>query len=112
LGEADIAEVGYSGSPAENVLRLARLSESSGLDGIVCSPLEAGVVRGAVGPEFKLITPGVRPVFASSDDQRRIMTPADALRGGADYLVIGRPITAAADPLRALRLIQEEIAAC
>ncbi|MEW8014892.1 MAG: orotidine-5'-phosphate decarboxylase [Candidatus Sedimenticola endophacoides] len=112
LGEADIAEVGYSGSPAENVLRLARLSESSGLDGIVCSPLEAGVVRGAVGSEFKLITPGVRPVFASSDDQRRIMTPADALRGGADYLVIGRPITAAADPLRALRLIQEEIAAC
>lgn len=111
LGEQDIAEVGFSGSPADNVLRLAKLSDQSGMDGIVCSPLEAAVVRPEVNEGFLLVTPGVRPRQAAQDDQRRVMTPADALGNGADFLVIGRPITAAEDPLRSLQNIQAEIAA-
>ncbi|MES9869529.1 MAG: orotidine-5'-phosphate decarboxylase [Sedimenticola sp.] len=110
MGEEDIAEVGYSGTPADNVSRLARLADASGLDGIVCSPLEASVVRPDVSDDFLLVTPGVRPAFASTDDQKRIMTPRNALENGADMLVIGRPITAAADPMEALKLIQGEIA--
>ena len=109
LSEEEIHEVGYSGSPEDNVLRLAKLAESSGLDGIVCSPLEAAPVRQQVGSDFNLVTPGVRPAFASTDDQKRIMTPSDALSAGASYLVIGRPITAAEDPMKNLHLILEEI---
>ncbi len=111
LGQEDIAEAGFTGTAAENVVRLARLAESSGMDGIVCSPLEAAEVRSVVGPEFLLVTPGVRPGQAALDDQRRIMTPSDALNSGADYLVIGRPITAAPDPLQALQDILTEIRA-
>jgi orotidine-5'-phosphate decarboxylase len=110
LSQEEIHEVGYSGSPEDNVLRLAKLAESSGLDGIVCSPLEAAPVRKEVSADFRLVTPGVRPAFASTDDQKRIMTPANALNAGASYLVIGRPITAADDPLKNLQLILEEIA--
>ena len=110
LGQQDIQEVGYSGTPAENVVRLAKLTDASGLDGIVCSPLEAAAVRPEVNEDFLLVTPGVRPGSAAPDDQRRVMTPLDALNNGADMLVIGRPITAAADPLRSLRDIQAEIA--
>jgi len=110
LGQDDIAEIGYPGSPAENVLRLARLADASGMDGIVCSPLEAQQVRPQVSDNFRLVTPGVRPSFAVKDDQKRVMTPANAIHNGADYLVIGRPITGAEDPLQALRDIQSEIA--
>jgi orotidine-5'-phosphate decarboxylase len=110
LGQQDIEEIGFSGTPADNVLRLARLAESSGLDGIVCSPREASVVRPGARQDFLLVTPGVRPRDASLDDQQRVMTPQDALRNGADMLVIGRPVTAAADPLASLRAIQQEIA--
>lgn len=110
LGQDDIAEIGYSGTPAENVLRLAQLAEKSGMDGIVCSPLEAKEVRPLVSDDFCLVTPGVRPSFAVKDDQKRVMTPADAIHNGADFLVIGRPITGAEDPLQALRDIQSEIA--
>jgi orotidine-5'-phosphate decarboxylase len=110
LGEQDIAEVGFSGTPADNVLRLAALSADCGLDGIVCSPREARVVRPQVGRDFLLVTPGVRPRDASLDDQQRVMTPLDALNAGADLLVVGRPITAAPDPLQSLRGIQDEIA--
>lgn len=109
LSEEEIHEVGYSGSAQDNVLRLAKLTESAGLDGVVCSPLEAAAVRNATNTAFKLITPGVRPVFASSDDQKRIMTPADALKAGASYLVVGRPVTAADDPMHNLQLILDEI---
>lgn len=109
LSDEEIHEIGYQGSSEQNVLNLARLAESSGLDGIVCSPLEASPVRQQVSGEFKLVTPGVRPSFSSSDDQKRIMTPADALQAGASYLVIGRPITAADNPMRNLQLIQQEI---
>ncbi len=110
LTREDIAEVGFRGAPRENVLRLARLARGSGMDGIVCSPREAADVRPEVGADFLLVTPGVRPARAALDDQQRVMTPADAIAGGADFLVIGRPITAAADPLQSLRDIRAEIA--
>jgi orotidine-5'-phosphate decarboxylase len=109
LGQDDIAEIGYPGTPAENVIRLAQLAYSSGMDGIVCSPLEASEVRPLVSDDFRLVTPGVRPVSAQHDDQKRVMTPADALRNGADFLVIGRPITASSDPMQALRNILSSI---
>ncbi len=109
LGKTDIAEVGYDGEPVDNVLRLARLTADAGLDGIVCSPLEAQPVRDQSAADFLLVTPGVRPGSASLDDQRRVMTPLDALQNGADLLVIGRPITAAPDPLASLQAIQESI---
>lgn len=111
LGEGDIAEIGYRGSPAENVLRLAALTEDSGLDGVVCSPLEVAALRAARGAAFQLVTPGVRPAGAAADDQKRIMTPGDAIRAGASYLVIGRPITAASDPLASLTAIDAEVSA-
>lgn len=109
LGPDDLAEIGYPGTPAENVVRLAQLANSSGMDGIVCSPLEAGEVRPVVGNDFCLVTPGVRPVSTTNDDQKRVMTPNDALNNGADYLVIGRPITAAVDPMQTLRDILSSI---
>jgi orotidine-5'-phosphate decarboxylase len=109
LGEEDIAEVGFQGEPDENVRRLARLAEQSGVDGVVCSPLEAAQVRAQAQEGFLIVTPGVRPASATGDDQKRVMTPADAVANGADYLVIGRPITAAEDPLQSLRDIRGEL---
>jgi orotidine-5'-phosphate decarboxylase len=91
------------------VLRLARLTRAAGLAGIVCSPQEARPVREALGPGFLLVTPGVRPAASAAGDQKRVMTPRDALAAGADYLVIGRPITAAGDPLAALAATEAEI---
>ncbi|MGD8309226.1 MAG: orotidine-5'-phosphate decarboxylase [Chromatiales bacterium] len=110
LGPEDLAEIGYSGTPRDNVLRLARLARSSGADGVVCSPLEVADVRAAAGAPFALVTPGVRPAGADRGDQRRVMTPSEALGAGADYLVIGRPVTAAPDPLASLRAIRAQIA--
>lgn len=110
LGADELAEVGFGGTPADNVLRLARLAEQSGADGIVCSPREAAPVRAGVGTDFVLVTPGVRPAHSAADDQRRVSTPAQALRDGSDFLVVGRPITQAPDPLQALRAIADEIA--
>jgi orotidine 5''-phosphate decarboxylase, subfamily 1 len=109
LGETDLAEVGFRGTPAENVRRLAALAADSGLDGVVCSPLEAAELRAERGEEFLLVTPGVRPASAALDDQKRVMTPADALAAGASHLVIGRPVTAAEDPVAALQAILESI---
>lgn len=111
MGESDLAEIGLLGSPEENVVRLAKLAEKSGLDGVVCSPLEVGVFREVCGAEFKFVTPGIRPAGAKVNDQKRITTPVDALESGSDYLVIGRPITAADDPLAALKTINSEIQA-
>ena len=105
----DLAEIGCPDEPLDRVLRLARLTQAAGLSGIVCSPLEAARVRADLGPGFVLVTPGVRPASAAVGDQQRVMTPRDALVAGADYLVIGRPITAAADPLAALVAIEAEI---
>jgi orotidine-5'-phosphate decarboxylase len=110
LAAEDIAEVGFQGSPEDNVLRLARLAQASGADGVVCSAREASLLRSRTGGPFLLVTPGIRPAAASRGDQQRITTPADALRAGADFLVVGRPITQAGDPLQALAEIQREIA--
>ena len=109
LDRDDLAEIGCPDEPLDRVLRLACLTREAGLDGIVCSPLEAAPVREALGAGFLLVTPGVRPASASVGDQRRVMTPRDALVAGSDYLVIGRPITAADDPLAALAAIEAEM---
>jgi len=109
LGTEDLAEIGFSGDPAENVSRLAALADNVGLDGVVCSPREAASIRAAASREFKLVTPGVRPASASLDDQKRVMTPADAIRNGATYLVVGRPVTAAPDPLASLTAMNADV---
>ncbi|MEY6433160.1 orotidine-5'-phosphate decarboxylase [Thioalkalicoccus limnaeus] len=109
LDETDLSEIGCPGDPAQRVLQLARLTNEAGLDGIVCSPREAALVRAAVGPGLCLVTPGVRPATTAVGDQKRVMTPREALVAGADYLVIGRPITAAPDPMAALAAIESEI---
>ena len=98
LDSDELHEVGLSGSPEANVLRLARLAELSGLDGVVCSPQEVSALRETIADNFRLVTPGVRPVGAEMGDQKRITTPEDAIRLGSDYLVVGRPITQAKNP--------------
>lgn len=110
IGEAEATEIGLAGNPQEAVARLARLAQASGLDGVVCSPQEAAALRRQFGKEFCLVTPGIRPAETAQDDQQRIATPRQAIANGADYLVIGRPITRAPDPLAALRRICDEIA--
>jgi orotidine-5'-phosphate decarboxylase len=97
------------GSPADVVQRLARLAQGAGLDGVVCSAQEARVLRAACGSTFNLVTPGIRLADAAQDDQKRVMTPRAAIDAGADYLVIGRPITQAADPIATLQRIQREV---
>ncbi len=106
----DLSEVGLDRDPAQQVLALARLARSSGLDGAVCSAQEAGMLQKEITKPFCLVTPGIRPAGSAVDDQSRVMTPADAARAGADFLVIGRPITAAAEPLSVLALINTELA--
>jgi orotidine-5'-phosphate decarboxylase len=110
MSSADLREVGIEAPPADAASRLAALAQDSGLDGVVCSPLEAARVRHERGPTFVLVTPGIRPAAEAGDDQKRIATPAQAISAGASYLVIGRPVTRASDPLRALRAVQREIA--
>jgi orotidine-5'-phosphate decarboxylase len=110
MGSTDMADVGIAGGPQDAVARLARLAQSCGLDGVVCSPQEAAALRRQCGKDFLLVTPGTRPAESSQDDQQRVATPRDAIAAGADYLVIGRPITRATDPLAALRAVQAEIA--
>lgn len=100
-----LADTGVSGGPAQQVLRLARMAMDAGADGLVCSPLEIGRIRDALGAAPLLVVPGIRPEGSASDDQSRVATPADAVAAGADWLVIGRPITRAADPVAALRAI-------
>ncbi|WP_277302041.1 orotidine-5'-phosphate decarboxylase [Veillonella caviae] len=94
---------------SDQVIRLAKLAKESGMDGVVCSALEAKMIREACGPDFLIVTPGIRPSFAATNDQKRIATPASALADGASRLVIGRPITQAANPQEAVRLIIEEM---
>jgi orotidine-5'-phosphate decarboxylase len=109
LSEEEIHEIGYSGSPEENVSRLAALAKSSGMHGVVCSPKEAVRLRAENGNDFLLVTPGVRPAGSDSGDQRRVMTPSDAMQAGSSYLVVGRPITAANEPNEALTSILASI---
>ncbi len=110
LDDGDLDAVGQAGPVSAQVSRLARLAHSRGLGGVVCSPHEIAALRAALGGEFKLIVPGVRPDWAGIDDQKRVMTPQEAVAAGADYLVVGRPITRAADPAEAARRIAAEIA--
>ena len=109
MEQADLTELGIHLTPAEQVLKLAALTAKSGLDGVVCSAQEAALLKQRFGQEFCLVTPGIRPAFAQADDQKRVMTPQQALAVGVDYLVIGRPITKAVDPLAALQTIYQEI---
>ena len=109
MAQEDLAGIGITATPAEMVLRLALLARDSGLDGVVCSAQEAALLRQHCGSSFCLVTPGIRPADSAADDQSRIMTPSAALQNGASYLVIGRPITKAADPLLALQNIVKQI---
>jgi orotidine-5'-phosphate decarboxylase len=109
MGREDLNELGIPGEPQDTVLRLARLAHESRLDGVVCSAQEAPLLRQELGTDFCLVTPGIRPANASQDDQVRIVTPVEAIRLGSDYLVIGRPITKAADPLQVLQQINLEL---
>jgi orotidine-5'-phosphate decarboxylase len=108
--EETLQKIGIDRPVAEMVPRLAALAKEAGFDGVVASPKEVGLIREVCGADFAIVTPGVRPSFASLDDQKRVTTPADAIGNGADYLVIGRPISAAADPVAAADLILDEIA--
>ena len=109
MNEPALHEVGITDALQNQVLRLASLTRDCALDGVVCSAQEAPVLRLSLGQDFCLVTPGIRPASASKDDQLRVVTPADALRQGSSYLVIGRPITQAPDPLAALHAIHQEI---
>ena len=110
MGADELNAIGIATDAAQQVTRLARLTHAAGLDGVVCSAQEARVLRQTLGPDFCLVTPGIRPAGSAAGDQTRILTPQQALQAGADYLVIGRPITQAADPLAALIAIAQEIA--
>jgi orotidine-5'-phosphate decarboxylase len=110
LDAKSLRGIGMAGSPAGRALALARLAKESGMDGVVASVHEVHAIRRACGPKFVIVTPGIRPAAASSDDQSRVATPSAAIRVGADYLVIGRPITAAQNPRTAALAIANEIA--
>lgn len=112
LDREALARLGHTTEPAELALQLARLAKKCGADGVVCSGLEAASVRAACGEDFHRLTPGIRPRGSSAQDQARILTPEQALRNGATWLVVGRPITQAPDPAAAAAVILAEIAAC
>lgn len=109
MEQSDLTELGIMLSPAQQVQKLAALTAACGLDGVVCSAQEALALKQQFGHNFQLVTPGIRPASSSADDQKRIMTPAAAIKAGVDYLVIGRPITQAASPLVALQAVVNEI---
>ena len=109
MERSDLAEIGLDIDPLDQVKRLAALTQSSGLDGVVCSAQEANSLRAQSGAGFELITPGIRPADSEKGDQRRIMTPAQAITAGSTYLVVGRPITSATDPAAAAAAIQAEV---
>lgn len=110
MGEEDLKDIGLNASPAEQVKRLALLTNECGLDGVVCSPQEISLLRETISNKFDLVTPGIRPQWSVTGDQKRIMTPAEAMQQGSNYLVIGRPITQAEQPMQALEKIEKELA--
>jgi orotidine-5'-phosphate decarboxylase len=110
MGRADLNDIGINGEPQDVVRRLALLTRDCGLDGVVSSALEAPELRRSIGQDFFLVTPGIRPAGSSPNEQERISTPSQAIRNGASYLVIGRPITQASDPTRVLQQLNDEIA--
>ena len=107
---SDLQGIGITAEPKDHVLNLARLTKNSGLDGVVCSAHESTMLKTELGSEFKLVTPGIRPAGSAAGDQRRVMTPVEAVQAGSDYLVIGRPITKAADPAAVLAEINKTLA--
>lgn len=109
MGAEELQALGVKRSLEAQVEFLARLAQQAQLDGVVCSARETELIKAACGPDFLTVTPGIRPIWSAKNDQERIVSPSEALRAGSDYLVIGRPITAAYDPLRALERINEEI---
>ncbi len=109
LASEDLDAMGIAGTPEDGVVRLARLAQRAGLDGVVASPREIAALRRACGPRFVIVTPGIRPAATASNDQARIATPESAVRAGADYLVVGRPITGAADPQAAAEAMVTEM---
>jgi orotidine-5'-phosphate decarboxylase len=109
LDQTALRETGIDAESGRHALRLAALTRDCGLDGVVCSAVEASSMRSAFGPDFALVTPGIRPASSGRDDQVRVVTPEQAVENGANYLVIGRPITAAADPLAALAAINRTL---
>ncbi len=109
MSDQDLQEIGIRQPAGEMAVRLAKLARQSSLDGVVCSAMEASHMRSSLGKDFILVTPGIRPAGSEHDDQRRIMTPVDAVNAGATYLVIGRPITRASDPVGLLRTINSDI---
>lgn len=111
LDDKDLAEVGQRSPALDQAVRLAALAQESGLGGVVCSPLEVAAIRKRCGAGFKLVVPGIRPASAALGDQKRVMTPAEAVAAGADHLVIGRPITQAKDPVAAAQAIAAELRA-
>ncbi len=111
MNQEALTEVGIQCSVEDQVMRLAQLTSDAGLDGVVCSAHEVKMLRDNLGGEFKLVTPGIRPGGSNNDDQKRVMTPGQAISAGSDYLVIGRPITQAADPAQVLKDVSEEIGA-
>jgi len=109
MEQQDLAEVGLDFEPLQQVQRLAALAQDCGLHGVVCSALEVAVLKSTLGADFKLVTPGIRPAGADAGDQRRIMTPPQAIQAGVDYLVIGRPVTESASPRKALQAILDSL---
>lgn len=109
MTDDDLKQIGVTKSVNEQVMALARLSNQCKLDGVVCSAHEVKAIRQEIGKHFKLVTPGIRPAGVDQNDQRRVMTPTEAIQAGSDYLVIGRPVTQAPDPLQALQAINDEI---
>ncbi len=109
MGEEDLKEIGLSNTPAQQVKKLAKLTNDCGLDGVVCSPQEIALLREDLDKSFELVTPGIRPEWSVTGDQKRIMTPAQAVEAGSNYLVIGRPITQAEHPMQALEKIEKEL---
>lgn len=108
MNQESLREIGIPTKLSDHVLTLAKLTKQAGLDGVVCSAQEAQILRNVIGHDFCLVTPGIRPANAKQDDQSRVVTPADALANGASYLVVGRPITQAENPLKALQTIHAE----
>jgi len=109
MDAAELSRLGVDKTPEEQVIYLAKLAKESGLDGVVCSAQEAKKLKAELGEDFKLVTPGIRPAGSDAGDQKRIMTPKQAIEDGSDYLVIGRPITQAADPVATLKEINDSL---
>ncbi|WP_345854065.1 orotidine-5'-phosphate decarboxylase [Shewanella algae] len=110
MSDDELKLIGVEGSAEDQVRRLACLTQKAGLDGVVCSARESSMLKAELGTDFKLVTPGIRPAGSDAGDQKRIMTPAEAMAAGSDYLVIGRPITQAVDPLATLQAIHQSLA--